>query len=164
MKASIVLGPFLSLVMIASVEAKTLELPYQAVMQVRESRAVPVLDDKKHVIGTGAFKGLAIFADGKIALHRYEGWFDLKGGSGRFHGYILWKFEDGSEIRAAYDGHVGKTPTRGFAVKARIHGVSGTGRFAKASGGGSFHGRRFEPIAQGGTTHVTGTLTLSVPE
>jgi len=136
---------------------------YQAVMHVTDSHAGPVLDRPDHVVGTGAFRGLAIFRNGEVAVHRYEGWFDLEKGSGKFHGYALWRFEDGSELRAAYDGSASKSNNSDFEVKARIYDVKGTGRFAGVSGEGSFAGRRFEPIDKGGSTLLDGTLTLKLP-
>lgn len=136
---------------------------YRAVMHVRDSHATPVLDNADHVIGTGAFRGLAIFVNGEVAIHRYDGWFDLTKGSGKFHGYALWHFEDGSEIRAAYDGLASKTGGTDFEVKARFHRFEGTGRFAGVSGAGSFGGRRYEPIDKGGSTLLDGTLTLELP-
>lgn len=136
---------------------------YKAVMHVRDSHAIPVLDRPEDVVGTGAFRGLAIFRNGDVAIHRYEGWFDLKKGSGKFHGYALWRFEDGSELRATYDGSASKSSSSDFEVKARIYDVAGTGRFAGASGEGSFWGRRFEPIEKGGSTLLDGTLTLELP-
>lgn len=141
-----------------------IEQAYRAVMRVRESHAMPVLDRSEHVVGIGAFEGVANFADGQVASHRYEGWFDLSDGSGRFHGYALWRFQDGSEIRAVYDGCARNLAAERFAVTARVHDVTGTGRFAGASGEGDFEGHRLEPIEQGGSTHLTGTLRLRLPE
>lgn len=164
MKIPIALGLALLLSLVPSAHAETFERAYEAVMHVRNAHAMPVLDSENHVVGTGAFKGLAIFADGEIAIHRYDGWFDLTAGSGKFHGYALWRFDDGSEIKAAYEGTVQDTATKGFIVEARIRDVSGTGRFAGASGEGVFQGRRLEPIDQGGTTHLTGILRLSLPD
>ena len=75
------------LVAVASVgQAETLNLDYEAVMHVRAVHSVPILDDPEHVAGTGAFRGLAIFPGDEVAVHRYEGWFDLTSGSGAYHG------------------------------------------------------------------------------
>lgn len=136
---------------------------YQAVMHVRDSQAQPVLDHADHVVGTGAFRGLAIFKNGDVAVHRYEGWFDLKKGSGKFHGYALWRYDDGAEIRAAYDGLATRTGTGVFQVRARFYDFEGAGRYAGVSGEGSFEGRRFEPIEKGGSTLLNGTLILNLP-
>ena len=141
-----------------------IEHHYEAAMQVRQSHALPVLDRSEHVVGVGAFEGTANFADGQIATHRYDGWFDLTDGSGKFHGYALWRFQDGPEIRAAYDGDARNLGAEGVEVGARFRDVSGTGRFAGASGGGTFQGRRFEPLDQGGRTSLTGTLRLRLPD
>lgn len=135
---------------------------YQAVMHVRDSHAGPVLDRPEHIIGTGAFRGLAIFGNGDVAVHRYEGWFDLTKGSGKFHGYALWRHEDGSELRAAYDGSASNTGNNVFQVKARFHDFEGTGKYSGVSGEGSFEGRRFEPIDKGGSTLLNGTLMLEL--
>jgi len=79
-------GLFLTVIAILPAAAGQIERNYQAVMHVREVHANPVLDDGTHVVGIGAFRGLAIFSDGEIAVHRYEDWFDMTNGSGKFHG------------------------------------------------------------------------------
>jgi len=144
--------------------AGEVSLSYQAVMHVTASHAAPVLGDASHLVGTGEFRGLAIFPEREIARHRYQGWFDLTGGSGRYEGYALWRFDDGSEIRAAYYGTARSVAAADYEVQARIKDISGTGRFAGASGEGSFSGRRFDAIEDGGTTYLTGTLSLRLPD
>jgi hypothetical protein len=139
-------------------------LSYQAVMHVVESHAADVLDIKSHQIGIGRFRGLAIFPGEDIAVHRYEGWFDLIDGSGRYEGYMLWKFEDGAQIQAQYEGTVREAGPTDFPVEATVHGIFGTGRFAGISGTGTFIGRRLEPIENGGDTYVSGTLNVSLPD
>jgi hypothetical protein len=152
----------LLLVMTAGlVQAQPTRFAYQAVMHVRESHATNVLDRVDHVVGIGTFRGLAIFENGEVAIHRYEGWFDLINGSGKFHGYALWKFEDDSEIRASYNGVAKTAGSKGFHVEARFRKFSGTGRFAKSKIQGSFSGRRFEAISKGGSTHLKGELMIT---
>ena len=144
--------------------AADLDLSYQAVMHIRASEAAPVLDNPDHLVGIGAFRGLAILADGEIVRHRYDGWFDLTQGSGKFHGYALWRFADGSELRAAYDGEARRSDKEAVEVAARFREFSGTGRFAGVSGEGGFAGRRYDPIDQGGATYLKGSLSLSLPD
>ncbi len=143
--------------------AGEMNLTYQAVMQVRSSHAMSVLDEAAHRLGIGAFKGLAIFPGGEVAAHRYEGWFDLKDGSGRFLGYARWQFDDGSTIWAKYDGTVRMMTSTNFRIEARLYDISGAGRFAGASGEGGFQGRRVESIESGGSTYLTGQLRLDLP-
>ncbi len=145
------------------VRAETLDRTYQAVMHVRESQAIPVLGESRHSVGVARFRGIAVFADGELAVHRYEGWFDLVDGSGRFSGYAQWRFEDGATLRAAYDGTAEADGSGNIAVAARLHSLSGTGRFAGATGTGGFSGRRLDPIAAGGGTYLTGALSLTRP-
>ena len=141
-------------------QADTINRDYQAVMHITKSHAMEVFDDKKHVVGVAKFRGLAVFANGEIAKHRYEGWFDLREGEGKFHGYALWQFEDGSEVRADYDGTAfGATP-RGISFKAKFKTFQGTGRYAAAKVSGSYEGRRLEPVDKDGLTYLTGRLVI----
>lgn len=144
--------------------AETVEFSYQAVMHIHATHAATVLDDENHVVGIGEFRGIAIFDDGEITVHRYDGWFDLTDGSGKFHGYALWRFEDGSEIRASYDGAARKFGDNFIGVEAKFQDFSGSGRFAGVSGVGEFAGQRLEPIDKGGSTYLRGDLTLTLPD
>ena len=135
---------------ISSAYAEPIERTYQAVMFVQESHATKVLDKPNHVVGVGKFRGLAIFESGEIAKHRYEGWFDFSDGAGKFHGYALWQFEDGSEIRARYDGTAKNATAKGVNIEAVFGSFTGSGRFEGASIKGGFDGRRLEPIDKGG--------------
>ena len=144
-------------------QAETVEHNYEAVMHVRSTQALPVLGDTSHVVGIAEFRGLAIFEDGKVTIHRYDGWFDIDDGSGSFHGYALWTFEDGSEIRAPYSGKARPAGMNGVQVEAKFESVSGTGRFEGATGTGSFQGRRLDAIDKGGSTYLKGKLTITMP-
>ncbi|MCF3934535.1 hypothetical protein L1787_14085 [Acuticoccus sp. M5D2P5] len=143
--------------------ADPVERAYRALMQVREVETIDVMGDTDHQIGVAAFRGLALFDDGEVALHRYEGGFDLTDGSGHFYGYALWRFDDGSEITARYEGEARAEDPNDFEVEARIADIRGTGRFEGAVGSGTFAGKRIDPIADGGSTFLRGELTLSLP-
>ncbi len=144
--------------------AESITLSYQAITHIRSAHAMPVLDMPNHSVGVAAFRGLAIFPKQQIAVHRYDGWFDLTDGSGKFHGYALWRFDDKSEIRAAYNGRAQNLGGEGFAVEATFRDFTGTGRFAGITGEGEFKGRRVEPIDMGGSTYLEGTLSLKTPD
>ena len=148
--------------------AAELKLNYQAVMHISKSEALPVLDNKKHLMGVGAFRGIAIFPGDQpgdrpgdqIVRHEYDGWFDLLEGSGPFHGYVRWRFSDGSTLSARYDGAVKVVAADDAEVSATIRDFTVTGRFEGVKDQGSFAGRRFEPVTKGGTTYLKGSLTL----
>ncbi|MDA4848083.1 hypothetical protein [Hoeflea poritis] len=159
----LVIAAALFLAAIGPLRAETLTLDYQAVMHVRASNATPILDNPDHLVGIAEFRGLAIFADGEIAVHRYDGWFDLVKGSGKFHGYALWTFEDGSELRAPYSGTAEATKDGGVAVRAAFEDFSGSGRFTEATGTGEFSGRRIDAIDKGGSAYLQGMLRITLP-
>jgi hypothetical protein len=140
--------------------AESLDLSYEAVMHVREVHAVQIFDDPQHVVGVGVFRGLAKFPDGEIAVHRYEGWFDLTRGSGTYHGYASWRFPDGSELRARYRGTVDKVSEDRFDIRATLDDLTGTMRFDGATGTGTFEGRRIEALEVGGATYLNGSLDI----
>ncbi len=158
----------LALAFCAQIASPTLagdvDLHYQAVMHVAASQAGPVLGQTDHVLGTGDFRGVVILDGGELALHRYQGWFDLQNGSGRYEGYAVWHFDDGSELCARYEGAVKETTGTDFQVTAKLRDFEGTGRYAGATGEGTFAGRRLEPIEAGGTTYLKGTLHLKLPD
>jgi hypothetical protein len=158
------MGMLLVLVLNQPADAKELNEAYEAVMHIQSSHSMPVLDDGDHVVGIAAFRGIAIFPEDNIAGHRYDGWFDLTKGSGTFHGYALWTFEDGSELRADYSGEARDAGADGFFVAAKFRDFSGTGRFKGATGEGSFAGRRLDSIDKGGSTYLKGKLRLRVPD
>ena len=159
-----VLAAVLVLLVALPAHAETLDLTYRAVMHVRESEARPVLDDPTHLIGTAKFRGLAIFGENEAVPHRYEGWFDFVKGSGPFHGYALWTFADGAELRAAYEGRAQSGSDGASVVSATLHSFTGTGRFEGVAGSGDFAGRRLEAIDVGGSTYLSGHLSLIVPD
>ena len=150
------------LLLAAPARAEQMTLDYQAVMHVRSSDSFKVLDDENHIIGIAKFRGLAIFPDDIVVVHRYEGWFDLIRGSGKFHGHALWTFDDGSKLQAAYDGVAKASRDGSIAVSANFRDFTGTGRFENVSGSGSFAGRRLDDFRHGGSTHVKGSLVLDM--
>ena len=155
---------FLAMAFVSPASADPVERDYQAVMHVRSSHAILVLDSPSHVVGIGEFRGVAIFDDDEVAVHRYDGWFDLIDGEGSFHGYALWHFDDGSEIRAPYTGTASNISEHGVEVVATFDDFTGTGRFEGVTGEGSFKGERLEPIDVGGATVLNGTIVLNLPD
>lgn len=135
-------------------------LSFQAVTHTSEVHALPAPGEAAHQFGIAAFRGLAIFDDGRIAQHRYGGHFDFTDGAGRFAGSALWRFEDGSELRAGYAGEATASQDGGIAFTATYGEVTGTGGYAGVRGEGGFAGRRIDLLEDGGDTYFRGTLTL----
>ncbi len=137
-------------------------ITYQAVVHLTSEESIEVTADEKRRVGIAAFRGIAIFADGELADYRYEGTYDFRSGAGTFNGYAIWRFEDGSEIRATYSG---EAVISGAGIKfSGSHQIDGgSGRFAKADGTGKFTGRRIDAFEEGGDTYWSGTLALTSP-
>jgi hypothetical protein len=145
----------------ASADERT--LAYHVVVHATQTHALPVPGQGGHEIGVAAFRGLAIFDDGRIANHWYSGSFDFVDGGGQFRGYMLWAFEDGSELRATYRGEAKPAEGGGIAFEGTHSDVTGAGSYEGVTGEGTFAGRRVDNLGDGGDTYYRGTLTLITP-
>lgn len=138
-------------------------LNYQLVVHLTDTHTIDAPLDDGHAIGVAAFRGLAIFDDGSIANHWYWGSFDFHDGSGRFEGYALWAFDDGSELRSSYSGEAEATE-RGITFEGRHEDITGTKTYADVEGEGQFTGERVDHLDEGGDTYQRGTLKLRRPD
>lgn len=151
-----------ALLMATPLSAETLTRDYTAVMHVTSMDSINVLDNPAHIVAVLTFRGLAMFEDGAIVPHRYEGWLDAVAGSGDFRGTARWTFPDGT-LTAKYEGEVGQLESDNFEFRAQIHDFVGTDAYENATGTGVFGGRRMEPIDLGGATYLEGSFTLELP-
>ena len=153
---------FICLSFAPAISAESLELPYQAVVHLTEEHHIDVTSEDKRRIGIAAFRGLAIFSGGELANYRYQGNYDFLGGSGPIRGYAIWQFDDGSLIRATYVGKASRSGD-GILFSGTHQIIAGSGRFAGASGSGTFEGRRVDNLDDGGDTYWSGSLSLTTP-
>jgi hypothetical protein len=147
----------------AQARAAEVTLSYQTVVHATEVHAIPVEGRPDQSIGVAAFRGLAIFEDGRIADHWYAGHFEFEDQNGPFAGQALWVFEDGSTLRARYAGEATAAQGGGITFKGEHSAVTGTGTYEGAAGSGTFEGRRVDHLKDGGDTYWHGTLALTVP-
>ena len=138
-------------------------LSYQAIVHTTEVHQIAVEGRPDHAIGIAAFRGLAIFDDGRIANHWYAGHFEFEKQSGPIAGQALWVFEDGSTLRASYAGKAIAADGGGISFTGQHSAIAGTGAYDRASGSGTFEGRRVDHLEDGGDTYYSGTLDLTVP-
>jgi hypothetical protein len=136
------------------------ELSWRAAIRTAAAHELPVPGAENHLLGVAAFRGFAFFDRGEVASHRYTGHFDFTDGSGSITGYAVWTFEDGSTLRARYQGEAARAG-EGITFTGSYSDVTGDGRFKGATGSGSFEGRRLDPFADGGDTWLDGRLEIT---
>jgi hypothetical protein len=144
--------------------AEEVTLRFQAVMHTTEVHGLPVEGQPGREIGVASFRGLAIFADGRIANHWYVGHFDFEGQNGPIAGQAFWAFEDGSTLRASYTGEAVAAADGGITFTGSHSDLSGSGTYAGVEGSGTFEGQRVDHLQDGGDTYYAGTLELTVRE
>ena len=133
---------------------------YAAKLNVIEVGDVP-----GHIIGVGEFPGVLSSDDGSVATTSTKDMFDYVKGSGKFHGYNVATFEDGSTLCIRYQGTAtpeanGKTSR----WEATCELIKGTGRFEGIQGGGSFTGKRLASMPGAGAQYyIDYDLTYTLP-
>lgn len=108
-----------------------------------------------HKVTVGEYMGVATFADGRIAHKRFVDVSDDTASSGSFKGYSTYTFENSDSLTLSYTGGWDGNGARG-----EYKVISGTGKFAGATGSGSFTGLD-EPWDDAHLWDVSLTLTLA---
>ena len=116
----------------ASASAADITLSYQAIVHATEVHDIPVEGLSGRAIGIAAFRGLAIFEDGRIANHWYAGHFDFHEQSGPY------RRRGPVGIRGRLDGCARAMPGRPLAAKGG--GITFTGRHSDVTGTGAYDG------------------------
>ena len=121
---------------VAGVLADEHELKFRLVTHAIDLKVVEAPDTENHLLGTGDFKGVAVFDDGEIADKTFVYSFDETDGVGTGHGYSTYSFLDGSSITARFDDKTdGDTSSGEYTVlggTGRYDGAEGTGWYKKA--------------------------------
>lgn len=88
-----------------------------------------------HQVVVGQHMGVAVFEDGRIAHKSFVDVSDDTEQGGTFYGYSTYTFQNGDSLTLRYTGDWGAKGLRGEYTL-----LSGTGRYANATGTGSFTG------------------------
>jgi hypothetical protein len=106
-------------------------------------------DQKGHVVGIYERKGITIYDNGEVADESNHGWFDGNEGGGKWQGYCLQTFKDGSTMMMKYQG----TDANDRIVECTWELIQGTGRFEGIKGKGimtgDFYGKFENSIISG---------------
>ncbi|MDJ0950651.1 MAG: hypothetical protein QNJ94_17195 [Alphaproteobacteria bacterium] len=141
-------------------EAEEQVLKFRLVTHSVEMKVIPASKAEGHIIGVANSRGVAIFEDGRIADKSFTSSFDFTKGLGPYHGYSTYTFEDGSTIRARFDGGAETTPD-GRVSRGEYSELTGTGQYEGVMGTGWFQSK-FVPWEQGANL-FDGEFKLSLP-
>ena len=108
-----------------------------------------------HSVDAGQYMGVATCDDGRIAYKRFVVTSDGAGQSGSFKGYSTYTFENNDALTLSFTGTWDASGERGDYTL-----VSGTGKFAGATGTGSFKALD-EPWEEANLYDISFKLTLA---
>jgi hypothetical protein len=108
-----------------------------------------------HSVDAGQYMGVATCDDGRIAYKRFVVISDGAGQNGSFKGYSTYTFENDDALTLSYTGTWDASSERGDYTL-----VSGTGKFAGATGTGSFKALD-EPWEEANLYDISLELTLA---
>ncbi len=147
---------------VSSIQAEEETIKWRVIRSITKAEFVKVGDVKGHIIGIAARRGSANFENGEYATTTAKSTFDSTNGNGTHQGYALYKFEDGSTYVTKFQGTHKATEGGKVAYEGTFEYVSGTGRFEGIKGGGTFTGKQYLPIKEGGGTisDIISTYTL----
>lgn len=139
-------------------------MKWRTVSHTTKVEAIQVGDVPGHIIGVGEARGLAFLENGEIASTWEKFTVDYVNGSGPHAAYGLTTLEDGSSIVIKFQG----TTTADQAKKTSwftgtFSFTQGSGRFAGIQGGGSYTGKRFEPLTGGADLYIDFAGDYTVP-
>jgi hypothetical protein len=135
-------------------------LKFRTVMHSLNAQTIDVGDVDGHILGVARFSGIVSLPDGSTATSYFTGAFEYTKGAGPVSTYMNVTYEDGSALwlktmgTAAVDGT--KTVFRGT-----LNVLGGKGRYAGATGDGSFSGARTVPLAAGADLYLDLTVNVT---
>ncbi len=108
-------------------------------------------DVNGHSLGLVRVPGIVFFPDGSTGTSLVVGTFDVvnPGSGGTVNGYYTINFGDGSELWLKYTGTVKYDGTGKVAQKGTAIVIGGKGRYAGATGDGTYEGEGTQPAAPG---------------
>ena len=135
-------------------------LKYRQFTHVTNAQTIDVGDVDGHLLGVNRQSGIASFPDGAVATVYFTTLSDYTKGSGPFlASYNNITFEDGSVLWTKSLGTVVAEGNKSI-VKGTLTVIGGKGRYAGATGDGTFSGVRLAPLATGADLYCDVTVNV----
>jgi hypothetical protein len=135
-------------------------LKYRTFTHVTNVQTIDAGDVDGHLLGVNRQSGIASFPDGSVATTYTTTLTDFTKGSGPFLvTYANVTFEDGSVLWTKNAGTVVAEGNKSI-VKGTMTVIGGKGRYAGATGDGTFSGVRLAPLATGADLYLDVTVNV----
>lgn len=145
--------------------ANAQDIQWRHTFHLTQSAAYEVADHADHVVGAGEGTGLGLFPGNQVATMKLSYFVDFAKSEGPFTAYETYRFPDGSTLSVQRIGSTTVDSLSGIAtLSGKFTFVGGTGAYAGVRGGGTFIGKRLNPLAAGADQYLdyTGSYELAV--
>jgi hypothetical protein len=135
-------------------------LKFRQITQVTNVQTIDAGDVDGHLLGVNRQSGVATFPDGSLATAYFTALTDYVKGTGpAIVSYNNITFDDGSVLWTKTTADVVAEGTKSI-VKGTLTVMGGKGRYAGATGDGTFSGVRLAPLATGAVLVLDMTVNV----
>jgi len=135
-------------------------LKYRLFTHATNVQTIDVGDVDGHLLGVNRQSGIASFPDGSVGTAYFTALTDYVKGSGTaLATYINVTFEDGSVLWTKGTNTTVAEGNKSF-FKGTLTIIGGKGRYAGATGDGTFTGARLAPLATGADLYLDVTVNV----
>jgi hypothetical protein len=136
-------------------------LKYRQFTHATNVQTIEVGDVDGHLLGVNRQSGIASFPDGSVATAYFTVLTDYVKGSGTaLVAYLNITFEDGSVLWLKGTNKTVAEGNKSIISNETVTVIGGKGRYAGATGDGTFSGVRLAPLATGADLYVDYTVNL----
>ena len=126
-----------------AVQAGEMVIKARNIQSKSETSWKQIGDDENHGVGAYESIGLTLHENGDVSTYTNKGTYESKDGIGKFQGFVVRKYPDGSTTTSRYEGN-SKPAGEGLRVwEGTSIWISGTGKFEGVKGEGAYKGTRY---------------------
>ena len=136
-------------------------LKYRQFTHATNVQTIDVGDVDGHLLGVNRQSGIASFPDGSVATAYLTALTDYVKGSGTaLVAYTNVTFEDGSVLWIKGTNTTVAEGNKSIISKGTLIAIGGKGRYAGATGDGTFTGVRLAPLSTGADLYLDATINV----